>query len=171
MAKFFVTETIHLEHVRTVRVGTTAEKLGVQDVRKFVKLTADSRFELAAVGDPVEAYFVSSDYDASRVANVTYDGYAIGGVSRTGWIEVLFDGSQAAGTGAIAAGDYVVVGTVTPAGTANANINGMSGQGPAKVRKATDQAAAAAGPFKARVVSLGEAGTGAVGTAGVIELF
>lgn len=41
---------------------------------------------------------------------------------------------------------------------------------PRKVVKATDQAAAAAAPFKARVVSLGDVGTGAVGTTIVIEL-
>ena len=62
----------------------------------------------------------------------------------------------------MAVGDYVVTGTVVAAGTKLT--------GPLKVTKATDQAAAKAAPFKARVVSLGEAGTGAVGTVGLIEL-
>jgi hypothetical protein len=70
----------------------------------------------------------------------------------------MFDGSQAAGTGAIAIGDYVVAGAVVAKGT------GLSGY--PKVRKATSQTP---GPFAWRVVSLGTAGTGAVGTVGVIE--
>jgi hypothetical protein len=55
-----------------------------------------------------------------------------------------------------------VCGTVVAAGTALT--------GPLKVCKATDQDAAKAAPFKARVVSRGSAGTGAVGTVGVVEL-
>ena len=70
---------------------------------------------------------------------------------------------RGAGTGTIAIGTYVVAGTPVAKGTALSAA--------VKVRSATDQAAAKAAPFKARVVSLGSAGTGAVGTTGIVELF
>lgn len=158
MPKFLMVETIHSEKVVTTRVGTTGTPLKNVDIGKAVKLIATDNFGLAALGDPIEGYLSTSNWDNSG----TVDGFAIGGVIKSGTVSATFDGSQAAGTGAIAAGDYVVVGTVVAAGTALT--------GPLKVRKATDQAAAAASPFAARVVSLGTAGTGAVGTTGLIEL-
>lgn len=156
--KFQITETIHSEKVKTVRLGQTgaANLYSDKEVGKAVKLTAESRYELCAMGDVIEGVI-------SSVNLGTYDGYTVGGIVGTGYKEVTFDGSQAAGTGAIAVGDYVVVGTVVAKDTALS--------GPLKVRKATDQAAAKAAPFVARVVSLGSAGTGNVGTVGVIELF
>ena len=85
----------------------------------------------------------------------------IGGIISTGYKEVTFDGLQATpGTGTVAIGDYVVTGTVVAKGTA------LTGQ--LKVTKATSQTP---GAYKARVVSLGQAGTGAVGTVGTVELF
>ena len=157
MAKFLMTETIHSEKTVTARLGQsgTANVYTDKEAGKAVKLTADSRYELCALGDAVEGVI-------SSVNVGTYDGYSLGGVVGRGYKEVTFDGTQAAGTGAITVGTYVVVGTVVAKDTALT--------APLKVRSATDQAAAKAAPFKARVVSLGAAGTGAVGTTGLIEL-
>ena len=162
MAKFQISETIHSEKVHTVRLGNTGagNQYGYEENGKAVKLVGDSRYALAAVGDTIEGIQQSSNYPEQGTA----DGYSIGGIVKTGYKEVTFDGLQATpGTGVIAIGDYVVVGTVTAKGTAL--------PGPLKVVKATDQAAAKAAPRKARVESLGSAGTGAVGTVGVVELF
>ena len=162
MAKFQITETIHSEKVKTVRLGATGagNQYGYEENGKAVKLTADSRYVLAAAGDAIEGIQQSSNWPEQG----TMDGYSIGGIVSTGYKEVTFDGLQATpGTGTVAVGDYVVVGTAVAKGTALT--------GPLRVTKATDQAVAKATPFKARVVSLGSAGTGAVSTVGVVELF
>ena len=157
MAKFFMVETIHSEKVITARLGQTGAGNGFNDndAAKPVKLTADSRYELCVLGDAVEGI-------VSSVNVGTFDGYAIGGVVTKGFKEVTFDGTQAAGTGALTVGVYVVVGTPVARNTALTE--------PMRVRSATDQAAAKTAPFKARVVALGSAGTGAVGTTGLIEI-
>lgn len=159
MAKFLISETVHQEKVHTVRLGTATDKYGDKEIGKAVKLSGESAYVLCALGDTIEGIVQSSNLASQG----TVDGFAIGGIYRTGYKQVTLDGSQAAGTGVIAVGDYVVVGTVTAFGTAQS--------GPLKVRKATDQAVAASAPYKARVVSLGAVGTGAVGTVGVVELF
>ena len=162
MAKFQISETIHSERVDTVRLGTTGagNQYGYEENGKAVKLSGESAYVLCAAGDSIEAIVSSSNYPEQG----TVDGYSIGGIYSTGYKAVTFDGLQATpGTGSVAIGDYVVVGTVTAKGTAL--------QGPLKVTKATTQADAKAAPFKARVVSLGSAGTGAVGTVGVVKLF
>lgn len=159
MAKFMIVETIHSEKVKTVRLGQSGAANLYSDAEqgKAVKLTADSRYELCAVGDRIEGIVNSVNVG-------TYDGYSIGGIVSTGYKEVTFDGLQATpGTGAVLVGDYVLCGTVTARGTKLA--------GPLRVVKATDQAAAANAAYKARVVSLGSAGTGAAGTVGIVELF
>lgn len=185
--KFDITETIHSEKVKTVRLGTsgTANRYDDKEVGKAVKASGSSAFVLCSAGNPIEG-FVSS------VNSGSYDDFSIGGVVSTGYKEVTFDGLQAtAGTGTIAVGDYVVTGTVVAKGTALS--------GPLKVCKATNQpgtavvsvvgAADTAAAIKTqidaalvkvadaqantvfawRVVSLGSAGTGAVGTTGIIE--
>lgn len=188
MAKFQITETILSSDVKTVRLGAgtgAANNLTDDERGKAVKLIAESRFGLCAAGDPIEA-FVSS------VEVATADGYTIAGVQDEGYKAVTFDGLEATvGVGAIAVGDYVVTGTVVVKDTPLA--------GPVKVCKATNQpgtaivstvggadtaaavkvvldaalvAAADAqlnGLHAWRVVSLGSAGTGAVGTTGIIE--
>lgn len=162
MAKFLITETIHSEKVHTVRLGNTgvANLYGYEENGKAMKLVGESRYALAATGDVIEAVQQSSNYPEQG----TQDGYSIGGVVKTGYKEVTFDGLQATpGTGVIAIGDYVLVGTVVAKGTQL--------PGPLRVVKATDQDAAKAGFRKARVESLGKLGTGAVGTVGVVELF
>ena len=159
MAKFLMVETTHSDKVVTARVGTTGTPLKNVDSGKAVKLIATSNYGLCAAGDAIEAVLSTSNYGSQG----TVDGFAIGGVIPKTFKAVTFDGLQATpGTGTIAVGDYVVTGTVVAAGTALT--------GPLKVTKATDQAAAKAAPFKARVVSLGDVGTGAAGTKGLVEL-
>lgn len=160
MPKFLISETIHSYPVKTVRGGTTSVKSGYANNGKATKLAGLDNYVLCAAGETIEAVQLTSNLETQG----TVDGYAIVGVSDKGYKSVTFDGLQATpGTGVVAAGDYVVTGTVVASGTA---LNG-----PLKVTKATDQAAAKAAPFKARVVSLGVAGTGAVGTTGIVELF
>jgi len=190
MTKFLMTELVDIAEVATARLGGTpaaGNPNGFTDkeVGKFVKLTAESRYALCAAGDPIEGRI-------SSVETAPMDGISVGGVMKEGRFQVTFDGLEAtAGTGVVALGDYVVCGTVVAEGTALS--------APAKVVKATNQPntaivstvggadtaaaiktaidaalvkvadAAANGRFPWRVVSLGSAGTGAVGTTGVIE--
>ena len=160
MAKFGISETIYSEKVKTVRLAagtntaSAANTYGDEEVGKAVKLSADSRYVLCTAGDAIEGVITSMNLGRQ-------DDYSIGGIVSTGYKNAVLDGLQATpGTGAVAIGDYVVVGTVVAKGTAL----------PAalKVTKATDQAAAKAAPFKARVVAA--SGT-AVGSTAVIELF
>ena len=156
MAKFEIVETIHSEKVKTVRLGTTGagNQYGDTEVGKAVKLSATSQYVLAVAGDYIEGIVTS-------VEGGTYDGFSIGGIASTGYKAVVLDGLQATpGTGSIAIGDYVVVGTVVAKGTALSAA--------LKVTKATDQAAAKAAPFKARLVAASGA---TVGSTGVVELF
>lgn len=171
MAKFLFTELVDArDRVYTARLGAgtgAANHVSDAEVGKFVKLAGDSRYDLCALGDPIDGRI-------EAVETATQDNYTIGSVRTTGRMAVTFDGSQAAGTGNLAVGDFVVVGTVTAKGTALS--------APARVRKATiqpgtteavavgdvnDQIALAMRAW--RVVSLGDAGTGAVGTVGIIE--
>lgn len=172
MPKFLISETIHSEKVKTVRLGTDtiANAGGYTDKEagKPVKFVGESRYALCAAGDLLEG-FVSS------VNGGSYDGYSLGGMVDQGYKEVTFDGLQATpGTGTVAIGDFVVAGTAVAAGTALSV--------PAKVCKATIQPGITeatvvgeindhvnAAKFMWRVVSLGAAGTGAVGTTGIIE--
>jgi hypothetical protein len=171
MAKFLIRPTVGNDlRAKTVRLGagTAANQRFTQgDVNKFVKLAAESRYDLCAVGDPIEA-------QAIALEAATQDGFSIGSIVDTGKIEVQFEGSQAAGTGAIAVGDFVV------AGTPEALQTKLSTKFP-KVRKATLQPFTAGASYAEvatllktlafgwRVVSLGQTGTGAVGTTGIIE--
>lgn len=142
MAKFKLTETIHSEKVRTVRLGDKTTHFGDAEQSKLVKLADDSRYVLTEVGDPIEGI-------VSSVNGATVDGYTIGGIVQTGTKEVILDGLQATpGTGNIAVGDLVVTGRVTARGTAL--TQGTFGLSP-KVCKATD---ASAHVFKWRVESL-----------------
>lgn len=161
MPKFIMTERILDTDVVQARIGAgtkTASANNVYDdkeVAKFVKLAGESRYALCAIGDQIEGRISSIELN-------TYDDFSFGGVAITRYMKVTADGLQATpGTGALAIGDYVLTGTVTPKGTALT--------APARVVKATDQAAAKATPFAWRVVSLGSVGTGAVGTAILIE--
>lgn len=162
MPKFSIQEVAsHTPH-KTARVGgalvagSTAHLVTDAEVGKFVKLAGESRFDLCVLGDQIEGRL-----DSLNVA--TQDGYTIGGVNEDGpYLRVTFDGAQASpGTGAMAIGDFVVTGTPVAKGTPLAwNL-------PARVVRAT--AAGNTLNFKWRVVSLGDAGTGAPGTVGYIQ--
>lgn len=158
MAKFLITPTVHSEKIITARLGGNASntRFTDNDVGKWVKLSGDSAYGLVSSADPIEGV-------ATSVETGVYDGYVLGGVVRSGFVEATANGLQATpGVGAIAVGDYVLATAPTAVQVADT--------APRKVVKATDQAVAAANVYKARVMSLGTAGTGAVGTTIVIEL-
>lgn len=171
MAKFQIKPTISqdLEAV-TVRLGAgtgSGNWVTSAEEGKIVKLVAESRYGLAAAGDPIEGVVVA-------VESFVQDNYSIGSIVRKGRMEVTFDGLQATpGTGLIAVGDYVVTGTVVAKGTklgAPVRVTKATAQpGAALADLAAATAAIKAGLHAWRVVSLGNAGTGAVGTTGVIE--
>jgi hypothetical protein len=169
----FTAEVLPTHPPVTARVGSAANaggRLVDNDMWKFLKLGGDSRYALCAVGNPIEGQLVALDPS-------TQDGYSMGSVRTTGRIYAECEGTEAAGTGSIAVGDYVVAGTPVAAGTA------ISGTIPRpKVRKATEQPGSAiAGTFNAanvgisirnslwawRVISIGD--DGAVADTCVIE--
>ena len=157
MAKFQLSETIHSERVDTVRLGNlgVANQYSDTEVGKFVKLADDSRYVLAAVGDPIEAIVTSTEQG-------TVDGYTLGGVVRRGMKEVILDGVQATpGTGIVAVNDLVVVGTVVAKDT---RLNQGTFKASPKVCKATSQAP---GLHNWRVEALLD-GSGAVGKRAII---
>lgn len=144
--------------VQTVRLGAgtgSSNNLSDVDEGKFTKLVAESRHNLAAVGDDIEGVITS-------VESATSGGYSIGGVLRAAsgdMLNVTFDGLQGTpGTGTIAIGDIVNVGTPVAKGTPQTTYP--------KVCKATTAANVI---HKWRVVSLGIGGVGTVGGTGVIE--
>jgi hypothetical protein len=159
MAKFQFKETVinSYDEAFTARFGAgtgAANNVTSLEVGKFAKLTGDSLYNLTAAGDPIEAVVLS-------VESFTQDAYSIVSLIDEGLKEVTFDGLQATpGTGTVAIGDYVVTGTVVAKGTA------LTSGVPAKVTKATTQTGQY---FAWRVESLGTAGTGAVGTVGIIR--
>lgn len=173
MAKFLMTPTVAGSRVVSARLGSASGSAnylaGATEVGKFVKLAGESRYNLCAAGDNIEGIIVG-------VESASLDDFSFGSVQTDGRLDVTFDGLQATpGTGAVAVGDYVVVGTAVAKGTAIASTQY------ARVTKATLQPTTVpaslteAGTmvrqalFAWRVVSLGSAGTGAVATAGVIE--
>lgn len=151
----FIVPTVPEKAFETVRLGAgnaENQRFDYREVGKFVKLAGESRYDLAAVGNNIEA-------EIKAVELAPQNGFSIGSVSKSEKIYVTFDGLQATpGTGVLAVGDVVVVGTPVAKGTA---LTGYP-----KVCKATTAADVV---FKYRVVSLGSAGSGAVGTVGVIE--
>lgn len=151
----FISPTVPDIEAETVRAGAgnaENQRWDYREVGKFAKLAGESRYDLAAVGNDIEAQVYA-------VELAPQNGFTIASVKKRPKIDVMFDGLQATpGTGVVAIGDIVVVGSVTAKGTALATLP--------KVCKATTPANVV---FKYRVVSLGSAGTGAVGTEGVIE--
>ena len=145
--------------VSAVRFGAgnaEANRWDGKEVGKLVKLVGESRWDLTAAGNDIEGQVYA-------VELAPQNGYTVGGVTRFqsgDLMTVVFDGLQAAPGDAatLAIGDIVVSGTATAKGTALTTYP--------KVCKATTAANVV---FKWRVVSLGTAGTGAVGTQGVIE--
>ena len=139
----------------TVRFGagnTSNDQVTSIEAGKICKLVAESRYNFSAAGDEIEGF-------VAAVEIAPQNGYSIVSVVDDGKAQVTFDGLQATpGTGTIAIGDIVVCGTAVAKGTALTAYP--------KVCKATTAANVV---HKWRVVSLGTAGTGAVGTTGVID--
>jgi hypothetical protein len=157
---------------QTVRLGATAnlvDRLSDADEGKFAKFAGESRYVLAAAGDLIEAR-------VAAVEGATEGGYSIGTITKSGLMEVTFDGLQATpGVGVVAIGDFVVTGTVVAKGTSLGNAVAKVCKGTIQpgvteagaVGDVNDQIKASMYAWK--VVSLGSAGSGAVGTTGVIE--
>lgn len=155
----------------TVRLGATGDAAGnlsPKDQGKLVRRAGESRYELCGTGDYIQGYI-------QTVTLKTEGGFTIGGVVERDTMFVIADGSQAAGTGNLAVGDYVVAGPQTAVKTS------PSSEYP-KVRKATAQLGAvpadlAAAALQAKyaaegawvVASLYRSGTGAPGTIVVIK--
>ena len=161
MAKFLITPTTQNQITVTARLGGNAAgtRANDNDVGKGVKLVGDSNYGLLAAADAIEGVITS-------VETGVYDGYSLGGVQTKGYIDATAYGLQATpGTGAITVGQYVLA--AAPAAIQVKETLSTT----LRVVSATNQATAATAAFKARVVSLGPVGTGAVGTAIVIELF
>lgn len=182
----YITPTVPAQASYTVRLGAdTSSGFTDADQGKFVKFSVESGFILASAGDPIEGIVTSVD-------SATQNGWTIGGVN-LGFpaCYVTFDGLEATpGTGTVALGDYVVVGSVTARNTAmsgypkvckatnqpdEAVVSTLAGADTAAAVKTVLDAAlvkvadaAANSLYAYRVVSLGSAGTGAVGTTGVI---
>ena len=160
MAKFLITPTTQNQITVTARLGGNALATRANDivVGKGVKLVGDSNYGLLAAADAIEGVITS-------VETGIYDGYSLGGVQSKGYIDATAYGLQATpGTGAITVGQYVLA--AAPAAIQVKETLSTT----LRVVSATNQATAATAAFKARVVSLGPVGTGAVGTAIVIEL-
>lgn len=160
MPKFFIDPTIHSEKIISARLGGNAPgtRATDNDVGKFVKLIGESNYGLVSSADPIEGIITS-------VETGVYDLFVTGGVVRSGIFAATANGLQATpGVGVIAVGEYVYA-------TAPNAIQVADATTPRKVVSATTQATAAALPRKARVLSLGSAGTGAVGTTIMVELF
>jgi len=158
MAKFKMQEIVSDTRSRTARFGAgtgAGNNWTDAETGKFVKLAGESRYDLAAAGDEIQGWVAALQF-------ATFDGYTLGTVNSGTYKRATADGLQAsAGTGTLAVGDYVLVGTAVAKGTVLA--------GEPKVVKATDQTIAKNSPFAHRVVDLGTAGTGAVGTVILIE--
>lgn len=160
MAKFLITPTTQNQITVTARLGGNAAgtRANDNDVGKGVKLVGDSNYGLLSAADAIEGVITS-------VETGVYDGYSLGGVQSKGYIDATAYGLQATpGTGAITVGQYVLA--AAPAAIQVKETLSTT----LRVVSATNQATAATAAFKARVVSLGPVGTGAVGTAVVIEL-
>lgn len=165
-----------IQDVFTARLGAgnaSTDRLGKADEGKFAKLVAESRYDLAAFGDPIETQILAVDLDPSG-------GYSVGSLAGKDVRETMFviaDGLQGTpGVGALAIGDYVLVGTPVAKGVAITAVEGYPrvckstvqlGGAPADLAAAGKQAILAAHAW--RVVSLGPVGTGAVGTVIVIK--
>jgi len=154
----FIAPTAPTESSMTVRFGagnSSGDRWDLKEQGKAVKFVAESRYDLCAAGDEIEGFVTAVD-------PAPQNGYSIGSITQCDLRWATADGLQATpGTGTIAVGDYVLAGTATAKGTALTQY--------AKVTKATTQANVKASPFSWRVMSLGPAGTGAVGTAIVLK--
>ncbi len=167
MAKFQMKPVVGIEPI-TSRLGAgtgTSNYVTDTEIGKAVKFVGDSRYNLCAAGDPIEGVITA-------VESYTADDFSIGSVNTKGRYRVMLDGLQATvGTGAVALGDYVVMGTVVAKGTSNGGVfkvckaTNQPGAVPADLTAAGQQAKNAI--YAWRVVSL--EGTTAVGQYATIE--
>ena len=160
MAKFLITPTTQNQVTVSARIGgnALATRANDNDVGKAVKLIGESNYGLVAAADAIEGVVTS-------VETGLYDSFVLGGVQSKGYINATAYGLQATpGTGAITVGQFVLAAAQAAIQVAETLSTSL------RVVSATNQATAATAAFKARVVSLGPVGTGAVGTAIVIEL-
>jgi hypothetical protein len=153
-----LTPTVPYPNAQTVMLGAgsgAANNLSSVDTDKPVKLVADSRYDLCAVGDEIEGTIVA-------VEQATQAGFSIGGVAKYKSGQMMFataDGLQGTpGTGALAVGNIVVAGTAVAKGTALTTYP--------KVCVATTPANVV---HKWRVVALSDTNSGAVGQRVTIE--
>lgn len=118
-----------------VRLGTgtvaSGNALTINDGGKLVKAVAgqESAYTLTAIGEPIEGQITS-------IEQATSGGFRIGGINTEDRIFVTAEGSEAAGTGNLAVGDYVVSGTPVVKGT---SLDASGANAYPKVRKATVQ--------------------------------
>lgn len=168
--KFFYTDTVPASAPITSRLGAQNAPYKDTEIGKLVKATTESGHVLCAAGDQIGGQIVA-------VENATSDGFGIGSVQQKDRIRVTFDGLQATpGTGTVALGDQVVCGTVVAKDTAltgypkvcKATIQ-VGTTVPADLTAAAAHMALLASGNVWRVISQGAAGSGAVGTEGVIE--
>lgn len=169
-SKLFITPKVPDSAALTVRYGAgsgSGNNLTQAEVGKPCKLVATDQYDNCVAGDPIEGFVYA-------VELATQDGFTVASVLDSGLVNVTFDGLQATpGTGTIAAGDYVVAGTPVAKGTALTaypkvcKATQQPGSVPADLTAAGLQARNAI--YAWRVVSLGTAATGAVGTTGVIK--
>lgn len=148
---------------RRLTVNLPATATASVDAGKLVKLVAKSEYGLCALGDPIEGQVISvelASVNGKKVGSI--EGTCAGDI-----IVVTANGLQATpGVGTIAVGDYVVAAAQVAIGTSGSPL----------VVKATAQPTATPADFAGvaaatktllhpwRVISLGTAGTGAVGT-------
>jgi hypothetical protein len=148
MAKdHFILPTVPDHAAVAVRLGagnTEAQRMDYRDVGKLVKLVGESRYDLAVANDEIEGFIYAIEL-------APQNGFTIGSVLQRGRAFVTFGALMAIG-------DYAVAGSITAKGTSLTDFP--------KVNKAGSPASLT---HKWRVVSLGAAGTGAVGTTGVVE--
>lgn len=151
--KFAIVPTTFSEKVLTTRIGTAAAPLTQADIGKAVKLIGDSQYDLCSATDPIEGYLQSSNLESQG----TVDGFAIGGVVRTGMKTAVVVGAT------VVAGDYVKAAAQPAKGTKLTYLN--------QATPVTKDAGATPGAGRnlARVMSLLD-GNGSAGTFITIEL-
>lgn len=147
--------TIHSEKIKTVNLGTKADKFGASEIGKAVKLIAPDTYGLCADGDKIQGLVTSSEY---ALTGATRGGLSVGGIVSSGYFEVV-------STETLAFDDVIVAAAMPAVGTPLTNIG--EGEVPAlPVKKAAPGAVA---PFLARIVGLGRTGSGDAGTICVAE--
>lgn len=167
--KFLYGNTVPSTPAITSRLGAQGAPYADSEIGKLVKGTTESGHVLCASGDQIGGQIVA-------VETATADGFGIGSVNRRDRIRAIADGLQATlGTGNLALGDQVVVGTAVALGTPLASYPKVAkstiqvGAAPADLPAAGAQLALVASGNIWKVISLGSAGTGAPGTEVVIE--